>query len=543
MNPRISTLTVSATVALVVLLLLGTASMALGTPDAQLDPTQQQQTIDAVIAQRFTETAAAEQSVGMTQTAQVATVAAPTLTAAFEQTVDAAFNQALTATAEAQITATAQALSAPRERVTAWLNGLADALVEQMTQELGARQADVTALENAAHATFLSLVQTAPDAAEFAERQASANALLQQALSQNPELGTLSIYNAQGVILASTQAERIGATVAGEAYFTASLALPQPHPVQHDPLTGAPLLPITTPITDASGSAFGALAAQIDMSAVDALLPQAAAQADHGVAIYMVSMSESRLVAPAGFAELSGYPVLQSEGIAMGVAGQSGSGEYPNFTDPPTQVLGVVRALPQWGVALLAEVPADGVSQLAAVLPSPTPTPAPGTPTPLPALFPTNVVAEVAIAEETFEHGRMIWFRHNRQIWVMVEDDDPTTPGGDWYCYNDTFQEGEPEIDPDLVPPEGMFQPRRGFGKLWRTHPDLRERLGWALTPEFELTSPYTYIAGGYVENGQYIPGPGEHRITTLDGQRFSFFEREIRGDCIGGLWRPSTSP
>lgn len=543
MSQRFSIWTVATVATLIILLLLGTASIAFGTPAAQLDPTQQQQTIDAVIAERFTQTAAAEQGFAMTQTAAVATVAAPTLTAAFEQTVDAAFNQALTATAEGQLTATAQAQAAPRQQVTAWLNGLADTLVTQITDMLRARQAEVTALENAAHATFLSLVQTAPSTAEFGERQASAVALLEQAQSQNPALGTLSIYNTQGVVLASTQAERIGATVAGEAYFAASLSAPQPHPVQYDPLSGAPTLTVTTPITDESGAAFGVLAAQIDLSALDALLRDATAQADHGVAIYAVSTAEGRLVAPAGFAELSGYPVLQSEGIAMGMAGQSSSGQWANFTAPPTQVLGVVRALPQWGVALLLEVPADTVSELAAVLPSPTPTPAPGTPTPLPALFPTNVVAEVAIAEETFEHGRMIWFRHNRQIWVMVEDDDPATPGGDWYCYNDTFQEGEPEIDPELVPPEGMFQPRRGFGKLWRTHPDLQERLGWALTPEFELTSQYTYIAGGYVENGQYIPGPGEHRLTTLDGQRFSFFEREIRGDCIGGLWRPSTSP
>ncbi len=542
MKSRITPLTFATVVALALLLLLGTASIAFGTSAAQLDPTQQQQTIDAVIAERFTQTAAAGQAVGMTQTAEVATVAAPTLTAAFEQTVDAAFDQALNATAAAQNTATAQALNAPREQVTGWLNGLADTLIEQITQEFGARQADVTALENAAHATFLALVQAPPEAEDFAERQASAEALLQQAQTQNPTLGTLSVYNAQGVILASTQSERIGATVTGEPYFQASLTLPQPHPVQHDPLTGAPVLMVTTPITDASGAAFGVLAAQIDLSALDTLFQQTAEQADHGVAIYMVSMSESRLVVPADFADLSGYPALQSEGIAMGMAGQSGSGEYANFTDPPTQVLGVVRALPQWGMALLLEVPADKVRELAAVLPTATPTSVPGTPTPLPALFPTNVVAEVAIAEESFEHGHMIWFRHNRQIWVMVDNNEPTTPGGDWYCYNDTFQEGEPEIDPDLVPPEGMFQPRRGFGKLWRTHPELREQLGWALTPEFELTSQYTYIAGGYVENGQYIPGPGEHRVTTLDGQRYSFFEREIRGDCIGGLWRPATS-
>jgi hypothetical protein len=110
--------------------------------------------------------------------------------------------------------------------------------------------------------------------------------------------------------------------------------------------------------------------------------------------------------------------------------------------------------------------------------------------------------------------------------------------GGDWFCFNDTFVEGEAEIDPSLIPPEGMYQPRRGFGKLWRNNPEVKDRLGWALTPEFELTSHYTYLAGGYVENGQYVPGPGEHRLTTLYNESISFFESDYRGDCMGGTWR-----
>lgn len=159
------------------------------------------------------------------------------------------------------------------------------------------------------------------------------------------------------------------------------------------------------------------------------------------------------------------------------------------------------------------------------------------TPTPLPALFPTNVMAQVSMAEVVFERGRMFWLRHNRQIWVMVAgEEDPNR--GDWYCFNDTYQESEPEIDPGLTPPDGMYQPRRGFGKLWRSHADLKEALGWAVTPEFELTSNYIYIAGGYVENGKYFSGPGEHRLTTLYNEPVSFFESEIRGDCQGGTFR-----
>jgi hypothetical protein len=152
-------------------------------------------------------------------------------------------------------------------------------------------------------------------------------------------------------------------------------------------------------------------------------------------------------------------------------------------------------------------------------------------------------VAEVQIAEQVFEHGRMFWIRHTRQIWVMVNVPPDHTNGGDWFCYNDTFQEGEPEIDESLVPPENMYQPRRGFGKLWRSHPDLKDALGWAITPEFELTSTYSYIAGGYMQGGQYISAPGEHRLTTLYNETISFFEQDIRGDCLGGTWRMAPAP
>lgn len=86
--------------------------------------------------------------------------------------------------------------------------------------------------------------------------------------------------------------------------------------------------------------------------------------------------------------------------------------------------------------------------------------------TPLPANFPTDTIADVPIVYQEFERGYMYWLRPNRQIWVAVAD---AGTSGTWYCYTDTFQEGEQETDPNLVPPEGFYQPRRGFGKVWRT--------------------------------------------------------------------------
>jgi hypothetical protein len=200
----------------------------------------------------------------------------------------------------------------------------------------------------------------------------------------------------------------------------------------------------------------------------------------------------------------------------------------PTSTPNPMDTAGLARTSTPAGPQP-SETPAVTITPRSTVTPTPTPTM-------LPAFLPTNVVAQVQIAEQVFEHGRMNWLRHNRQIWVTLEsDDDPTR--GDWFCYNDTFQEGEPEIDPDLIPPENLFQPRRGFGKLWRNTDSIREGVGWATTPEFELTSTYMYIAGGPEDENGELP-PGEHRLTTLYNDTIIFYEQDTRGDCMGGLWR-----
>jgi hypothetical protein len=211
-------------------------------------------------------------------------------------------------------------------------------------------------------------------------------------------------------------------------------------------------------------------------------------------------------------------------------------------TAQPTSTLPATTPAPT-RIVVVTNTPAS-TPLLTSATNTPASTPLLASATPAPEIFPTNTVAQVQIAEQVFQHGRMFWIRHSRQIWVMqASPDNPN--GGDWFCYNDTFEEGEPETDPSLVAPQAsvqLYQPRRGFGKLWRSHPELTEGLGWGVTPEFELTSSYTYIPGGYVQNNQYFPGPGEHRLTTLYNEPITFFEAEIRGDCQGGTWRMATA-
>jgi hypothetical protein len=53
-----------------------------------------------------------------------------------------------------------------------------------------------------------------------------------------------------------------------------------------------------------------------------------------------------------------------------------------------------------------------------------------------------------------------------------------------WTYYPDEFKDGQPESDPAIVPPQGLLQPVRGFGLVWRTQERVRNRLGWATAGE-----------------------------------------------------------
>lgn len=161
----------------------------------------------------------------------------------------------------------------------------------------------------------------------------------------------------------------------------------------------------------------------------------------------------------------------------------------------------------------------------------PTDTPDVGTPsaTPLPPNFPTPVTADIQVAEQLFEGGRMFWLQPTSEIWVLVV----TSEGrGTWSVYQDTYTDGDPATDPSLTPPEGRMQPERGFGMLWRDSETVRDQLGWAVTPEFGYLSRYEYHAGGSVDaNGVYTPGPGYHVVYSLYGEQFRFNE-------VDGTWQ-----
>src|SRR5690606_27384742 len=85
-------------------------------------------------------------------------------------------------------------------------------------------------------------------------------------------------------------------------------------------------------------------------------------------------------------------------------------------------------------------------------------------------------------AYQTFQNGAMVWLSSlgsppQPAIYVLYNN-------GTYQRLNDTFQEG---VDPESggnTPPEGLTEPVRGFGKVWRDTPGVRDGLGWATSGE-----------------------------------------------------------
>lgn len=100
-------------------------------------------------------------------------------------------------------------------------------------------------------------------------------------------------------------------------------------------------------------------------------------------------------------------------------------------------------------------------------------------------------------AEQHFERGTMLWLEefywagslmattNNRVIYVFIKDDlNNDGYAGYFRVFTDEWDDSEPASDPQYVPPTGLYQPTHGFGKIWRSHPEIKKLLGWAIDEE-----------------------------------------------------------
>jgi hypothetical protein len=115
-----------------------------------------------------------------------------------------------------------------------------------------------------------------------------------------------------------------------------------------------------------------------------------------------------------------------------------------------------------------------------------------------------------------FERGQMIWLQASNQIVVLHTDS--ARPA--WQSIGNTFAEGMPEEDPAFVPPEGMRQPRREFGVVWRDTPGVRDRLSWALGDPQPFTATYQRVRYDGGDLGLFFTDPAGAVISLLpDGE------------------------
>ena len=131
--------------------------------------------------------------------------------------------------------------------------------------------------------------------------------------------------------------------------------------------------------------------------------------------------------------------------------------------------------------AIPTEMPTTAPTSVPTAIPTEIPTAVPtSVPTvvPTPASTPAEQLVKSRASQQYFEDGMMIWLEAYDLILVTTYEG---TPGWD---APDNFVDGtDIESDPNIVPPAGRFQPTRGFGKVWRENPDIREALGWATEP------------------------------------------------------------
>jgi len=130
-------------------------------------------------------------------------------------------------------------------------------------------------------------------------------------------------------------------------------------------------------------------------------------------------------------------------------------------------------------------------------------------------------------AEQVFEGGRMLWLKDGSLVGENYTGQPVIfvlyTNGSSWEAYADTWTSTEPDSDPAIAPPEGLAQPIRGFGKVWRNNPKVQQQLHWALAAEQGFMTLYQRVAEFDWDNQC-------HYLRTVDGRVISLCSR-------GGVW------
>jgi serine/threonine-protein kinase len=105
---------------------------------------------------------------------------------------------------------------------------------------------------------------------------------------------------------------------------------------------------------------------------------------------------------------------------------------------------------------------------------------------------PRSAAVVAAAAWQPFETGSMLWREDANLIYVLDANKL-------WRSTGDTWREGDLQFDPAIQVPNGLHQPVRGFGLVWREQPGVRDALGWATAAEDGFEALVQEFGGGSI--------------------------------------------
>lgn len=199
------------------------------------------------------------------------------------------------------------------------------------------------------------LASSAADATLEQLVSADLRALITDVSGEAPRFRTIFIYDPQGRVLAASDPVLIGRIVSRQAYFQPSLVGPHAQSPFYAIGTGELTMMVTLPIVGADGVLRGVIAGQLNLDRLADVMILRTGLPGTGET-YLVSLENNYLLTPSRVADYPQNRAYRSQGIDRALSGQSGTGLYENYFDPPLPVIGAYRWIPELNAALLAEV-------------------------------------------------------------------------------------------------------------------------------------------------------------------------------------------
>jgi len=119
------------------------------------------------------------------------------------------------------------------------------------------------------------------------------------------------------------------------------------------------------------------------------------------------------------------------------------------------------------------------------------------------------VVAALSGASQQFQGGSMAWIGDTAPVIYVFYNN------GTFQRFDDTFNSAVDSESGGETPPAGLFEPVRGFGKVWRNSELVRASLGWALAAE---TTANVVALDFTLGRMLYLSSRGEILVLTYQG-------------------------